>query len=75
MTKKLKIQFDPTFFETFDGSEEELKEIMLEITNMLENMDPEELKAQSQPVDWDNMDPNEAEILKQALENPKRYLH
>lgn len=75
MNKKLKIQFDPAFFETFDGSEEDLKEIMAEISEMFANITPEQLEAQSQPVDWDNMDPEEAELLKRALDNPKRYLH
>lgn len=75
MNKKLKIQFDPAFFETFDGSEEDLKEIMAEISKMFENITPEELEAASQPVDWDNMDPEEAELLQRALDNPKRYLH
>lgn len=75
MNKKLKIQFDPAFFETFDGSEEDLKEIMAEITEMFQNITPEELKEASQPVDWDNMDPEEAELLQRALDNPKRYLH
>lgn len=74
MTKKLKIQFDPAFFENFDGSEEELKEIMNEITTMFENITPEELEAQSQPVDWENMDPDEAELLQKVLNEPKRYL-
>ncbi len=75
MNTKLKIRFDPAFFEHFEGTEEELKEIMAEITTMFENITPEELEAQSRPVDWDNMAPEEAELLKQALDNPKRYLH
>lgn len=75
MNKKLKIQFDPAFFESFEGTEEELKEIMAEITTMFKNITPEELEAASQPVDWDTMDPDEAELLQRALDNPQRYLH
>lgn len=75
MNKKLKLQFDPAFFEHFDGSEEELKELMAEITEMFENITPEELEANSRPIDWDSMDPEEAKRLQQALDNPKRYLH
>lgn len=75
MNKKLKIKFDPAFFETFDGTEEELKEIMAEISEMFANITPEELEAQSRPVNWDNMDPEEAKALQRALDNPKRYLH
>lgn len=75
MNKKLKLQFDPAFFEHFDGSEEELKELMAKITEMFENITPEELEANSRPIDWDSMDPEEAKRLQQALDNPKRYLH
>ena len=41
--------------------------IMAEITDMFANMTPEQLKAKSQPVDWENIDDDERAILEQAL--------
>lgn len=67
--KKLKIVFDPAVFEQFDGSQEELDEMIKEITDMFENKTAEEIKAMSRPVDWDELDDDEAEILKKSLYN------
>jgi hypothetical protein len=67
--KKLKIVFDPAVFEQFDGSQEELDELMKEITDMFENKTPEEIKAMSRPVDWDEMSDEDVEHLEQALYN------
>jgi len=73
MTKP-KIVFDPAFFENFDGSQEELDQLMEEIMQMFEGKTAEEIHAMSQPVDWDELDSEEAEKLTNAL-NPKgRYL-
>ena len=69
--KKLKIVFDPAVFEQFDGSQEELDELMKEITDMFENKTPEEIKAMSRPVDWNELDDAEAEHLERALYNAK----
>lgn len=67
--KKLKIEFDPAFFETFDGSQQELDDLMKEITGMFENKTPEEINAMSKPVDWEDLDQEEAEKLEQVLNN------
>ena len=67
--KKLKIVFDPAVFEQFDGSQEELDDLMKEITDMFENKTPEEIKAMSRPVDWDEMSDEDVEHLEQALYN------
>ena len=69
MTKKLKIVFDPAVFEQFDGSQEELKALVDEITSMFEGKTPEEIKAMSQPVDWDEMSDEDTEHLERALYN------
>lgn len=64
----LKVEFAPGCFDHIDvESQEELDAIMAEITSMFENMTPEELKAKSQPIDWENMDDHERAILEQAL--------
>ena len=67
--KKLKIVFDPAVFEQFNGSQEELDDLMKEITDMFENKTPEEIKAMSRPVDWDEMSDEDVEYLEQALYN------
>lgn len=71
MTKKLKIVFDPAVFEQFDGSQEELDSLVAEITGMFENKTAEEIKAMGNPVDWNELDEDEAEVLGRALYNAK----
>ena len=71
MTKKLKIVFDPAVFEQFDGSQEELNALVDEITSMFEGKTPEEIKAMSQPVDWDEMSDEDTEHLERALYNAR----
>lgn len=64
----LKVEFAPGCFDHIDvESQEELDAIMSEITSMFANMTPEELKAKSQPIDWENIDDHERAILEQAL--------
>lgn len=53
--KKLKIEFAPGCFDHFEGSQEELDNLIKEITDMFTNMTPEELMAQSQQVDIDDL--------------------
>jgi hypothetical protein len=47
---------------------------MKEITEMFANMSPEELAAQSRPVDWDNLDDEDRRILEQSLNDEPRNL-
>jgi hypothetical protein len=56
-------------FEQFDGSQEELNALVDEITSMFEGKTPEEIKAMSKPVDWDELDQDEAKHLGQVLYN------
>jgi hypothetical protein len=65
--KKLKIVFDPVFFEKFDGSQEELDAMMEEIMGMFEGKSADEIKAMSSPVDWDSLDEDERQHLEAAL--------
>lgn len=53
--KKLKIEFAPGCFDHFEGSQEELDDLIKEITDKFTNMTPEELMAQSQQVDIDEL--------------------
>jgi len=68
-----KIVFDPAFFENFEGTQEELDQAMEEIVQMFEGKTAEEIRAMSQPVDWDDLEPDQAEKLN-ALDSKGRYL-
>jgi hypothetical protein len=69
--KKIKVVFDPAFFEAFEGSQEELDELMGEINSMFDGKSAEDIKAMGQPVDWNDMNEEEAEVLMQALHRAK----
>jgi hypothetical protein len=63
-----KIEFAPGCFDGFDGTQEELDELVSEITRMSESG---ELYEQSQEVDIDQLietDPDVAEKIFQALQ-------
>lgn len=73
--KPLEVIFAPGAFDHLDvENQEELNNIMAEITEMFANMTPEELKAQSRPVDWDSLDDDERIALEQALNDEPRRL-
>ncbi len=63
MTKKLKIEFAPGCFDHFEGTQEELDELIAEITKQFESG---EFMENSKPIDMDTLmeeDPEMAEIL------------
>ena len=64
--KKLKLEFAPGCFDHFDGTQEELDEMVAEIQRMFESGDMEKL---AKPVDLDDLSEEEAEILARAFEN------
>jgi hypothetical protein len=75
--KPLKIEFAPGCFDQFDGSQEELNELMTEIQNMFANLTPEELAERSRPVDIDSLiedGDEEAEAVLRALNAEPRNL-
>ena len=72
--KPLKIEFAPGAFDQFDGTQEELDQMMKEVMEMLSNMTPEELAAASKPIDWDNLSEEEIALLERALLNEPRNL-
>ena len=64
--KPLKVEFAPGAFDHFDGTQEELDELMSEITAMFEGKTREEIEAQSKPLsemDFDEL----PESVKQQL--------
>lgn len=59
-TKDLKIEFAPGCFDSFDGTQEELDELMASIKEMFASGQAQKL---ARPVDFDSIDPEDAEIL------------
>jgi TRAP-type C4-dicarboxylate transport system substrate-binding protein len=73
--KPLEVVFAPGCFDHLDVADQaELDAVMKEITEMFANMTPEELAAQSRPVDWDSLDEEERRILEQSLNDEPRNL-
>jgi hypothetical protein len=67
--KALKIEFAPGCFDNFEGTQEELDEMIAEINRMFESG---ELEANATTVDFDSLideDPELAEVLFARLEN------
>ena len=67
--KPLEVVFAPGCFDTFEGSQEELDEIMAEILRMAESG---ELTQRSTSVDLDelyDLEPERAQQIIQALDN------
>lgn len=65
--KKIKVVFDPAFFELFDGTQEELDNMIAEINQLFEGKTAEEIRNMSRPVEWDDLDDEEAEYLENAF--------
>jgi len=73
--KPLEVVFAHGCFDHLDVEDQaELDAVMKEITEMFANLTPEELEAQSRPVDWDSLNDEERVILEQALNNEPRNL-
>lgn len=72
--KPLEVVFAPGAFDTFDGTQEELDALMAEIQETFANMTPEELEAQSRPVDEDELAETLQEIMQQMIGADKRTL-
>jgi hypothetical protein len=75
--KPFKIEFAPGCFDHFDGSQEELNELMADIHNMFANLTPEELAERSQAVDIDSLiesGDEESEAILRALTAEPRNL-
>jgi hypothetical protein len=76
MTKnKMKIEFAPGAFDTFDGTQEELDALVAELERMAESG---ELEANSVALeDWDDLDDEDRAIIEEALERqqPPRSLN
>jgi hypothetical protein len=79
--KKIKINFAPGCFDHFEGTQEELDELMGEIKDLFAHLTPEELESRSQPVDIDRLLEDESlsddefeHIVNAIVGNEKRNL-
>jgi hypothetical protein len=62
----LEVRFAPGCFDHFDGTQEELDALIAEIQETFANMSPEELAAQSVPLEEDSLTEEEWAILDAA---------
>jgi hypothetical protein len=73
--KPLEVVFAPGAFDSLDVEDQaELDAVMKEITEMFANMTPEELQAQSRPIDWDSLTDEERVALERAINDEPRNL-
>jgi hypothetical protein len=64
MTKKITVEFAPGAFDNFEGTQEELDELIAEITRMAETG---ELHEQSRAIDFDNPDEDDIEAISHII--------
>ena len=65
--KSVKVEFAPGAFDSFEGTQEELEELVSEIQNMFSNMSSEELAANSRSVSLDDLAELDEETQQQIL--------
>ena len=53
--KELKVVFAPGAFDTFEGTQEELDEMIAEVQAMFENKTADEIRAMSRPLDIEEL--------------------
>ena len=76
MTKKtpLQVEFDPGAFDHFEGTQQELDQLIAEIRHTFETMTPEQLAERSRIVDWDELVEGNPEVAQRILDQEKRTL-
>ena len=67
MTDPKKIEFAPGCFDDFDGTQEELEQLMNQLQTMFENMTTDELQARSRTVSMEDLDELDPETQQQIL--------
>jgi len=65
--KKLKVEFAPGAFNQFEGTQEELDELLAEIQNMFANSTPEEIEAMSRPMSEEDFEELPEDVQEQIL--------
>jgi hypothetical protein len=72
--KKIKVEFAPGAFDSFEGTQEELDALQKEIIETFSNMSQEELKEQSRKVDVEDL-MEDPELARQLTKHATRNLH
>ena len=68
--KKVKVNFAPGAFDNFEGTQEELDELLADIEKMFSEKTAEEIRAMSHPLtenDFDELPEEIKEIITQSL--------
>ncbi len=66
--KELKIQFAPGCFDNFDGTQEEVDELVTHIKEMFQNG---EFQKNARPLDLDDLDEEDLELLERLDQQEK----
>jgi hypothetical protein len=72
--KPIKIEFAPGSFDQFEGTQEELDQLLAEIYSMFENKSPEEIAEMSRPLteaDFDELPEEVQRQLARAILDPE----
>jgi activator of HSP90 ATPase len=72
--KKIKVEFAPGAFDSFEGTQEELDALQKEIIETFSNMSREELKEQSRNVNVEDL-MEDPELARQLTNHATRNLH
>lgn len=73
--KKVKITFAPGAFDGFDGTQEELNELIAEITEYFNTHSKEEIMANSTPLLESDLSEEELENINKILNGGNTTLH
>lgn len=69
MNAETKIIFSPGCFDNFEGTQEELDELVQSIQKMFEGKTKEEIESMAQPIDFDLLDDEDLEMLEHISNN------
>jgi hypothetical protein len=65
--KKMKIEFAPGCFDNFEGTQEELDDLLVEIQKMFEGKTAEEIAEMSRPMDEEDFDDLPDDVKEQLM--------
>ncbi len=65
--KNMKIEFAPGCFDSFDGTQEELDQMVAEIQQMFEGKSREEIEAMSRPLEDEDYEDLPDEVIEQLV--------
>ena len=67
MTDNKKIEFAPGCFDDFDGTQQELEQLMSQLQTMFENLSTDELRERSRTVSMEDLEELDPETQQQIL--------